>query len=232
MKGILISDDRKSLTCCSSANENSHCEMTITDSCEEKSDSSFLSAGDLLDTENVSDPKTMLIAYLKDLIKHKNIIIEQLQENISLLKSLTAIALEPSTNRMVKSPYTEECQIQSENKSKTDRFKPSTINELKEDSFTRQTKPVNHTLHVASNPQKSWQNSINKSVNQQRLVTVPAKHDKQNQQKQKIIGTRSTEESVSIKTHIGYLSASIQKHTLEINLKTTWIIFFQITHLL
>lgn len=66
-------------------------EATSTNNCDEHEQSSmnvsFLSSAVFLDYDSVSDPNNIFTSHMKELIKHKDFIIKQLQENIKLLKN-------------------------------------------------------------------------------------------------------------------------------------------------
>lgn len=153
-----------------------------------KSDSSFLSAIDDMDIENVSDPKDILIAYLKDLLKHKNALIKQLEENNLLLKTL--LHREPSmqqTNKSFFSSRNEPCDISTDprNSQCCTNFVNETCTETS--TNTSNSSAVQHPKVRQPNQQRS-QSANYDNINKRN----PPINEK------KIIGTLSTDGSVSI----------------------------------
>lgn len=206
IKDIVIKDE-SSVICCSDGDQLESTLIDLND--HEKSDlnCSFLSATDQLDIENVSDSKIM-IAYLKDIIKHKNFIIRQLLENINLLKH-QHVTQAPSIK------YDD--KLSKEVIDKTDNVVPV----LSQKDVCKKAKTLPLTKDSPRSTVSNQTPSSNRRISPQKRQMSSFNLNGDNGKKTTIIGTFNTEEVVSVKNkywlfatkyNISYTKDKLKEH--------------------
>lgn len=213
LKDVIINEDNTVL-CCAVSDVLDHT-MTNNGGHENISDisnSSFMSATEVLDIENLPNPKDLVIYYLKDLIKHKDFIINQLQEHINLLKNQIISSGATSRNTTInKNSATKSSETDSDISNKI-ATKP-----LVETITTHtQSIPTNSTFSTRS-PAGIQNNTMNESstVNKSKhFETTENKKQSGNSGKKKVIGTLPTDEQVSVsKKHWIFVSKYALSYT-------------------